>query len=209
MKKIVRLTEGDLVRIIKKVISENDPKKQKTQPAATSGDVVKLSKLKGKQDLVNELLGYPIKNPDEMFATLKKYGIEPQKNSKFDMRNNDDVNLMGFIQSALGSMNQHFLRYTLDDKVGEFCKSNIVNFSNMCTWSGIKNSYSNQQGGVPYSTDSILYNFQRFTNSRCPLIAMLQDRFGYLPNDTTVSGKFNVLISEYVKKLVAAAGYTC
>lgn len=209
MKKIVRLTEGDLVRIIKKVISENDPKKQKTQPAAASGDKVQLSKLKGKQDLVNKLLGYPIKTPDEMLATLKTYGIEPQKNSKFDMRNNDDVNLMGFIQSALGSMNQYFLRYTSDDKVGAFCKSNIVNFSNMCTWGGIKNSYSNQQGGVPYYTDSILYDLQRFTNSRCPLIAMLQDRFGYLPNDTTVSGKFNVLISEYVKKLVAAAGYTC
>jgi hypothetical protein len=97
MKKIVRLTESDLARIVKRVIKENDSMKEKIKSIADNYGLVSASK-----SVVNTKILLKILNPETPMEFLNYFNnLKPIRN-----RSNDEI--INFVDPS----NNVILRYS-------------------------------------------------------------------------------------------------
>lgn len=206
MKKIVRLTEGDLVRIIKKVISENDPKKQKTQPGELTGDRSKLSKLKNNLDLLNK--GYQ-KVPQDITAHLAKYGITPQPGAKIK---SISPSMSADIQHFLMAINAYIIKNAEDKTIQQYCSKGIDGYRNFC-WE-TQMQIILKPANLQYSRETMdLDVIPGYKDSQCKLFSKVALDFGYgntpLNAYPYIKNKLSQMINDHVKEVITLIGYTC
>jgi hypothetical protein len=97
MKKIVKLTESDLARIVKRIIKENDSMKEKIKSISINNGLVAASKSVGNTKILLKLL-----NPESPMEFLNYFNnLKPIRN-----RNNDEI--INFVDPS----NNVILRYS-------------------------------------------------------------------------------------------------
>lgn len=208
MSKIVRLTESDLVRVIKKVISEQNnttPSKQVTDKDYKNA----IGGVRTKLPLQNiDAKSFVFKNVSsgDMYKLMANSGIKPKEGFKVNMDNNF-MNLMADVRTYLNAITFNIFQNATKENANQWCSQAGMNsYTSFCTPQGVS-VVPNQKYVSDYINKSVYTG-----GGGCLLWRVVAEKLGYgTDNDSVKNIEKGVITLTYnhIKERLSQIGVQC